>query len=173
MKSEDRDCRDCYSILGVKRDAGRDAIKQARDKLVNEFHPEMFPEHKEEVRAYAFQRNAEIEVACGVLTDKHKKEEHDRILSEFDAVMERRGRGEVSDSDVNEILEMLEDFVITGLRDYLYKKAKSDQEKAALKTLLSIKDPPIKWDFASFDWTEPALEKKLGELDAVVDDVEL
>jgi DnaJ-class molecular chaperone len=170
MKSE---IRDCYSILGIRREASPEEIRSAKDKLLSEFHPDMFPEHREEVRAFAFQRNAEIEVAFQILTDRHKKEEHDRVLKELDEVQEARSRKEKTDSEVNEVMEMIEDLIITGLRDFLYKRAKSEKEKAALKTLISEKDPPIKWDFSTFEWSERAMENRLKRVDEIVEALEL
>jgi DnaJ-class molecular chaperone len=157
--------RDCYHILGVPKDAGRELIKSARDKALREFHPDMFPDHREEVKAVAYQRNAEIEVAYQILTEKHKREEHDRILAELEEVIEKRERGEATDVDVNEVMEMLEDLILTALRDFLYKRSKNDQEKAALTSLISEKDPPLKWDFSTFDWSEQAIAKTLHDLD--------
>jgi DnaJ-class molecular chaperone len=165
--------RDCYHILGVPKGAGRDVVKSARDKALREFHPDMFPDHREEVKAVAYQRNAEIEVAYQILTEKHKREEHDRILAELEQVLEKKEQGKATDVDVNEVMEMLEDLILTALRDFLYKRAKNDQEKTALTSFISEKDPPLKWDFSTFDWSEQVIAGKLGELDEKVKAIKL
>ena len=68
--------RDYYKILGVKRTANNKEIKKAYRQLAHEWHPDMFPDPVEKVRAE--KKFIDIAAAKEVLTNSEKREKYDR-----------------------------------------------------------------------------------------------
>lgn len=66
--------RDYYEILGVKRDATEDQIRQAFRKLARKYHPDVNPDDKT-----AEDKFKEINEACEVLSDPDKRKRYDRL----------------------------------------------------------------------------------------------
>ncbi len=66
--------RDYYEILGVKRDATEDQIKQAFRKLARKHHPDVNPDNKT-----AEDKFKEINEAYEVLSDSEKRRRYDRL----------------------------------------------------------------------------------------------
>lgn len=65
--------KDYYRILGIKRDASEQEIKQAYRKLARKYHPDVNPGD-----ASAEAKFKEINEAYEVLSDKEKKQKYDR-----------------------------------------------------------------------------------------------
>lgn len=70
--------RDYYEILGVKKDASDDELKKAYRTLARKYHPDVNPDDKQ-----AEAKFKEISEAYAVLSDKEKREEYDRLGTEF------------------------------------------------------------------------------------------
>ncbi len=66
--------RDYYEILGVKRDATEDQIRQAFRKLARKYHPDVNPDDKT-----AEDKFKEINEAYEVLSDSDKRRRYDRL----------------------------------------------------------------------------------------------
>ena len=65
--------KDYYNILGVRRNATEQEIKQAYRRLARKFHPDVNPGNKN-----AEARFKEINEAYEVLSDKEKRGKYDR-----------------------------------------------------------------------------------------------
>jgi DnaJ-class molecular chaperone len=65
--------KDYYSILGIKRDASEQEIKQAYRKLARKHHPDVNPGDSS-----AEARFKEVNQAYEVLSDKDKRQKYDR-----------------------------------------------------------------------------------------------
>ncbi len=65
--------KDPYDVLGVKKTASADEIKQAYRRLAKEFHPDLNPDDP-----IVEQRFKEISQAYGILGDKDKRAQFDR-----------------------------------------------------------------------------------------------
>ncbi|HIK17473.1 MAG TPA: DnaJ domain-containing protein [Leptolyngbyaceae cyanobacterium M33_DOE_097] len=68
------DFRDYYSILGIKKNADADEIKQAYRKLARKYHPDMNPGDKS-----AEARFKEVNEAYEVLSDPDKRKKYDQF----------------------------------------------------------------------------------------------
>ncbi|MFC1984920.1 DnaJ C-terminal domain-containing protein [Chloroflexota bacterium] len=66
--------KDYYNILGVKRDASEQEIKQAYRRLARKHHPDVNPGEKS-----AEARFKEVNAAYEVLSDKEKRQKYDRF----------------------------------------------------------------------------------------------
>ncbi|HEY7544574.1 MAG TPA: J domain-containing protein [Blastocatellia bacterium] len=66
--------RDYYEILGVKRDATEDQIRQAFRKLARKYHPDVNPNDKT-----AEDKFKELNEAYEVLSDAEKRKRYDRL----------------------------------------------------------------------------------------------
>jgi DnaJ-class molecular chaperone len=66
--------RDFYEILGVKRNASDDQIKQAYRKLARQYHPDRNPGDKQ-----AETKFKEVQEAYDILSDKTKRAQFDRF----------------------------------------------------------------------------------------------
>lgn len=65
--------KDPYTVLGVERSAGQDAIKRAYHKLAKALHPDVNPNDKT-----VEQRFKEVSAAYNFLSDKEKRAKYDR-----------------------------------------------------------------------------------------------
>ena len=68
--------KDYYALLGVKKDASVDEIKQAYRRLAKQHHPDLHPEKD---KAQAGKKFKVINEAYEVLSDPQKKEKYDQI----------------------------------------------------------------------------------------------
>ena len=66
--------KDYYEILGVKREAGEDQIRQAYRKLARKYHPDLNPGDKA-----AEEKFKEINEANEVLSDPEKRKRYDQL----------------------------------------------------------------------------------------------
>ena len=66
--------RDCYQILGVKRGASQDEIRNAYRKLARKYHPDINPGNKE-----AESKFKELSAAYDVLSDENKRKLYDEF----------------------------------------------------------------------------------------------
>src|SRR5450432_3352312 len=66
--------KDLYKTLGVPENADQAAIKKAYRKLAKEFHPDVTGNDKKKT-----ERFKEISEAWGVLGDKEKRAEYERL----------------------------------------------------------------------------------------------
>lgn len=67
--------RDYYEVLGVRRDAAEEEIKNAFRKLARQYHPDVYKGNKKE----AEEKFKEISEAYEVLVDKEKRAKYDQI----------------------------------------------------------------------------------------------
>lgn len=65
--------KDPYDVLGVKRNAAQDEVKQAYRRLAKELHPDLNPDDP-----IVEQRFKEVSQAYGILGDKEKRAKFDR-----------------------------------------------------------------------------------------------
>src|SRR5207247_1192024 len=66
--------RDCYEVLGVKRDASEEEIKRAYRQLAREHHPDRNPGDKQ-----AESRFKEVQEAYDILSNKDKRSQYDQF----------------------------------------------------------------------------------------------
>lgn len=66
-----------YEILGVRKTASTDEIKNAYKQLVKKYHPDVYPGDK----TFAEKKTQEINAAYDVLSDPDKKREYDELIS--------------------------------------------------------------------------------------------
>lgn len=66
--------RDCYEVLGIRRDADAGAIKKAYRKLAKKYHPDT-----NKGDAGAEERFKEVTEAYGILSDPEKKKQYDQF----------------------------------------------------------------------------------------------
>lgn len=72
--------RDFYDVLGLKRDAGKDAIKRAYRKLARKHHPDLNPNNKDAEKNFK-----ELNEAYEVLSDDAKRSQYDQFgMAAFD-----------------------------------------------------------------------------------------
>ena len=64
---------DLYALLGVPRDAEREAIQKAYRKLARQYHPDLNPGDEK-----AEERFKQIANAYAVLSDEQKRADYDR-----------------------------------------------------------------------------------------------
>ena len=65
--------RDYYEVLGVSRDASKDAIKAAYRRLARKYHPDLNPNDKDAKRKFQ-----QINEANEVLSDPEKRKKYDQ-----------------------------------------------------------------------------------------------
>ena len=70
--------RDYYEVLGAKRDAADDQIRQAYRKLARKYHPDLNPKDKS-----AEEKFKEINEANEVLSDPEKRKRYDQLGSNW------------------------------------------------------------------------------------------
>ncbi len=70
--------RDYYEVLGVKRDASEEQIRQAFRKLARKYHPDLNPNDNS-----AEEKFKEINEAYEVLSDAEKRQRYDRLGSNW------------------------------------------------------------------------------------------
>ncbi|GHO65330.1 molecular chaperone DnaJ [Ktedonobacter sp. SOSP1-52] len=68
------DYKDYYKVLGVSKDADKDAIRKAFRKLARQYHPDLNPNNKE-----AEEKFKEINEAYEVLADPEKRKKYDEL----------------------------------------------------------------------------------------------
>lgn len=68
--------KDYYKILGVRRDATQDEIKEAYRKLAKKYHPDLNPNNKE-----AEEKFKEVNEAYQILSDPEKRKQYDLLGS--------------------------------------------------------------------------------------------
>ena len=81
------DFKDYYKILGVDKDATDAEIKKVYRQLAKQYHPDKNPGDKA-----AEERFKEISEAYGVIGDKEKRKDYDRLASNYRAY-QQAGRG--------------------------------------------------------------------------------
>ncbi len=101
--------RDLYDVLGVRRDADAETIRQAFRALARELHPDVAPSDGERFR--------EVTEAYGVLSDEQSRRLYDRLgwRGRGKGIAPRRGAGRVYASNPREFLEDLESVIATAL----------------------------------------------------------
>lgn len=63
--------RDPHEVLGVEKGASREAIDEAKDRLLKENSPESVASMSEEIQELAKRKTGEIETAYKSLTEEH------------------------------------------------------------------------------------------------------
>jgi curved DNA-binding protein len=86
-----QDIRNYYELLGVKRDASPDEIKQSFRKLARKYHPDMNPGDK-----LAEEKFKDISEAYEVLSDVSRRSQYDKFTSFW-----RKNRGKPPSPDRN------------------------------------------------------------------------
>lgn len=66
-----------YEILGIRKTASTDEIKNAYKQLVKKYHPDVYPGDK----TFAEKKTQEINEAYDVLSDPDKKRDYDELIS--------------------------------------------------------------------------------------------
>lgn len=82
------DYKDYYKILGVKRGASEQEIKNAYRKLARQYHPDMNPGDKKAEAHFK-----EINEAYQVLSDKEKREKYDQFGQNWQHYQQAEGAG--------------------------------------------------------------------------------
>ncbi|MBI5211366.1 MAG: J domain-containing protein [Elusimicrobia bacterium] len=77
--------KDYYAVLGVKKDAPADEIKQAYRRMARQHHPDL---HLDKDKARAADKFKEINEAYEVLSDPDKRAKYDQIGPGWDALQE-------------------------------------------------------------------------------------
>ena len=72
------DYKDYYKILGVKKDAGKQEIRQAFRTLARKYHPDVNPNNKESEEKFK-----EINEANEVLSDPEKRKKYDEMSAYY------------------------------------------------------------------------------------------
>ena len=72
-KSDDK--KNYYKILGVKKDTKDGEIKKAYRKIALKWHPDKYPNKREEAK----EKFKKINEAFSVLSDKNKRRQYDRV----------------------------------------------------------------------------------------------
>jgi curved DNA-binding protein len=101
--------RDLYDVLGVRRDADAETIRQAYRVLARELHPDVASTDGERFR--------EVTEAYGVLSNEQSRRLYDRLgwRGRGKGLAPRRGAGRVYASNPREFLEDLESVIATAL----------------------------------------------------------
>ncbi len=84
--------KDCYSILGVSKEASADELKSAYRRLAKKYHPDVYATAPEAEKKNAEEKFKEIQHAYDVLSDPQKKAAYDQYGSE-DGPMGAGGSG--------------------------------------------------------------------------------
>lgn len=87
--------RNYYDVLGVSRSASDKEIKQAYRKLARQYHPDMNPDDKVAARKFR-----EINEAYEVLKDEDKRQQYDRLGSQYQQWQQMGGQGNVPWEDL-------------------------------------------------------------------------
>ena len=66
-----------YEILGIRKNASTDEIKNAYKQLVKKYHPDVYPGDK----TFAEKKTQEINAAYDILSDPDKKREYDESIT--------------------------------------------------------------------------------------------
>jgi curved DNA-binding protein CbpA len=74
------DNKDYYEILGIKRSASPQEIKEACLYWVNILHPDRMGKMPERIRLQAEEDLKKVNEACGVLSDTRKRAQYDRKI---------------------------------------------------------------------------------------------
>ena len=98
--------KDYYEVLGVQRDADRQAVKEAYRRLAFEYHPD-----RNGGEAQAVEKMKEINEAYAVLSDPEKRARYDSLRNQYGSTAYDHFRRDYSeqdifrDSDIGQIFE--------------------------------------------------------------------